>query len=194
MSHFSHDRRNLRREASGRQPLPFGRNRRRVLRLPRRDGRSARLRDSRERRPAEAAKRASARPVVAESEPLELSAALPGAPPVSAPPWRSPPPRRSRRSAASCSRPRPARPARPGRPAAARNAARASGKRSRCPITAPASRLSRRSCARGSAGSERPSSSSRRSAIGRGAEESQYGRARADGRAGVRGADPRDRR
>ena len=53
-------------------------------------------------------------------------------------------------------------PASHGRPAVARNAARASDRRSRCPITAPASKLSRRSCARGSAGSERPRSSSRR--------------------------------
>ena len=100
-------------------------------------------------------------PVIAESEPLVLTRHRQALRQASGRPWRSPPPRRSRRSAASCSRPRPARPAKHGRPAPARNAARASARRSPSPTTERGSRRSRRYCARGSAGLERPRSSSR---------------------------------
>ena len=160
MSHFRHDRRNLRRETPGRQPLSFGRNRRRVLRLPRRDGRSARHRASRERRPTQAAKRASASPsrgrvARAQHDPTRRA--------VRRPPRPGSDRRRGGRTIrrvlleaatsttrdtwSTCTCP---------------DVGRASGKRSLCTITAPASRLSRRSCARDSAGSERRSSSSQR--------------------------------
>ena len=132
--------------------------------------------------------------VVAQSEPLELDAAPPGAPSGVRPALALTAAEEVEQSAASYWRPRPAQLARPGRHAPVRNAARASDKRSPSPTTAPASRQSRLSCARDLAGSVRRSRRAEGSAIGRGAEESQYGRARADGRAGVRGADPRDRR
>jgi hypothetical protein len=79
----------------------------------------------------------------------------------SGPHLRSRPPRRSKRSVASCLRLQPTRRESPGRLAVAPSAARASVRRSPCRITAPGSRPSKRCFARDSGELARPRSLSR---------------------------------